>query len=83
MIADMGHMTAGKANPVFEMALREFRLNRTAPIRAYYGLIDNLQWGPCVMCAEVGFIAPSGLAGMTCSRCEMEMDHVMEERADD
>ena len=32
---------------------------------------------------EVGFIAPSGLAGMTCSRCEMEMDHVMEERADD
>lgn len=81
MIADMQSLPAGGLHPAFESALREFKLHRTAPIRAYYGLIDNLQWGPCEMCEEIGFIAPSGLKGLSCSRCELELDSVMEKRS--
>ena len=60
--------------PAFEAAMAEFRLSRTAPIRAYYGLMDGLQWGPCEACNAIGFIQKSGLKGFTCSRCELEID---------
>ena len=61
-------------SPAFESAMAEFRLNRTAPIRAYYGLLEGVQWGACYACGAIGFVQPSGLKGFTCSRCELEID---------
>ena len=72
----------GKCPPAFEAAWKEYEIGRYAPIRAYYGLIEGLQWGPCALCDEIGFVQKSGLNGMTCGRCEMEL-HAMLAGPDD
>jgi len=66
--------------PAFDLAMREFGLGRTQSLRAYYGLLPGLHFGPCAHCGEIGFLQPSGLDGWTCTRCELELDAVLAER---
>jgi hypothetical protein len=60
--------TSPAFSPAFDLAMREFSLNRFAPIRAYFGLLPGLSWAPCSSCLEIGFVAGPD---STCSRCAL------------